>query len=251
MTLVPLTQAAVRLGIDAKTLRRWLAQAQLSLHADPQDARKKGVRAEHLHLLAKLHQRRLTPASADPSAHEEASPVPLPASVLALPEMLSALQAQIGVLQQQVATLTQLHLPPPATPLVPPEKTRQRSAKAPASTPKTRPVAKAAHKPVHVIPRVEYRGDGSYVVICPKKGLLPLEPDSPEWFDWLREQDSFRFLGNLGHFTAHHEGRVPKGAWRAHRHIRNHGYTLRLAPSHELTIAVLEQTAEALQAHLM
>ena len=45
--------------------------------------------------------------------------------------------------------------------------------------------------------------------------------------------------------------RVPKGAWRAHRHIRNHGYHLRLAPTQELTIAVLEQAAEALQAHLM
>src|SRR5207247_327917 len=42
----------------------------------------------------------------------------------------------------------------------------------------------------------------------------------------------------------------PKGAWRAHRQIRNHSYTLRLAPNQELTMAVLEQAAEALQAHL-
>jgi hypothetical protein len=53
-----------------------------------------------------------------------------------------------------------------------------------------------------------------------------------------------------GFFTAHHEWRVKKGAWRAHRHIRNHSYTLRLAVVQELTIAVLEQAAEALQAHL-
>ena len=87
-------------------------------------------------------------------------------------------------------------------------------------------------------------------MICPKQGLLPLEPDTPEWFAWLAAQSSFRFVGKLGHFTAHHEWRVPRGAWRAHRHIRNHGYTLRLAPTHDLTMAVLEHTAEALQAHL-
>lgn len=85
MTLVPLNQASLRLGIDLKTLRRWLADAGLPLHADPQDARKKGVCVEHLHLLAQHHQRHLAPASAEPSL-ESASPLPLPASVLALPE---------------------------------------------------------------------------------------------------------------------------------------------------------------------
>ena len=89
------------------------------------------------------------------------------------------------------------------------------------------------------------------MVICPKHGLLPLEPDTPEWFAWVAEQSSFRFVGRGSSFSAHHEWRVPRGAWRAHRHIRNHGYHLRLAPTQELTIAVLEQAAEALQAHLL
>ncbi len=247
MILVPLTQASLRLGIDLKTLRRWLSDAQLPLHTDPQDARKKGIGAEQLHLLAALHQRSLTSAAAEPPAHQEASPVPLPAAVLALPEMLSALQAQITALEQQVATLTLLIQRSAAIPLVQPEKPRRRSANA---APKTPPVAKAPRKPVHVIPRVEYRGDGGYVVICPKKGLLPICPDTEEWFAWVKEQDSFRFVGTMGHFSAHHEWRVPKGAWRAHRHIRNHNHILRLAPNHELTIAVLEQAAQALQAHL-
>ena len=87
-------------------------------------------------------------------------------------------------------------------------------------------------------------------MICPKHGLLSFEPDTSEWFAWVAEQDSFRFVGKAGHFSAHHEWRIPKGAWRAHRQIRNHSYTLRLAPSQELTLAVLEQAAEALQAHL-
>jgi hypothetical protein len=88
------------------------------------------------------------------------------------------------------------------------------------------------------------------VVICPKRGLLPFEPDTPEWFAWVAKQSSFRFVGKQGHFSAHHECLVPKGAWRAHRQIRNHSYTVRLAPNQELTIAVLEQAAQTLQAHL-
>jgi hypothetical protein len=88
------------------------------------------------------------------------------------------------------------------------------------------------------------------VVLCPKYGLLPLEPDTPAWFAWLAEQSSFRFVGKEGHFSAHHEWRVPHGAWRAHRHIRNQAYHLRLAPTQDLTSAVLEQAAATLQAHL-
>ena len=95
---------------------------------------------------------------------------------------------------------------------------------------------------------MEYVSQGRYVVICPKKGLLPFEPDTQEWFAWVKEQESFRFVGQRGFFSAHHEWRIPNGAWRANRKIRNHNYILRLAPNHELTIAVLEQAAEALQA---
>ena len=105
-------------------------------------------------------------------------------------------------------------------------------------------------KPTHVIPRVEYGTEGHYVVICPRRGLLPIEPDTPEWFARVAKQDSFRFVGQRDHFTAHHEWRVPKGAWRAHRHLRNHVHTRRLAPNQELTIAVLEQAAQAFQAQL-
>ena len=88
------------------------------------------------------------------------------------------------------------------------------------------------------------------MLLCPKQGVLPFEPDTPEWFAWVAKQESFRFVGILGSFTAHHEWRVPKGAWRAHRHIRNQSYTVRLAPSAALTIAVLEEAAAKLQARL-
>jgi len=256
MTFVSVAQATSRLGIDAKTLRRWLADAQLALHSHPHDGRKKGVSAEELHLLAHRHQRSLAPLPQEPPAPGADELSTLGATLLALPERLDALQTQIAALQQQVTALTRLLQQHWQEPAIPAASTQQagsasRPAKPASSAPRSRPAAKPPRKPVHVIPRVEYSHEGHYVVICPKHGLLPLEPDTPEWFAWVARQDSFRFVGKLGRLTAHHEWRVPRGAWRAHRQIRNHGYHLRLAPTQELTIAVLEQAAKALQAHLM
>ncbi len=255
MTFVSFAEGCRRLGIDVKTLHRWLADAQLPRLRHPDDGRKKGVSSEHLHQLARLHQRSLAPLPHEPPAPEAFEPPPLPAALLALPEHISALQAQIAALQQQVADLTRLreqHEQASASPAaVKPSRTAKLPKKPTPPAPRSRPVAKTPRKPVHVIPRVEYGQEGRYVVICPKHGLLPFEPDTQEWFAWVAEQDSFRFVGKWGHFTAHHEWRVPKGAWRAHRHLRNHGYSLRLAPNPDLTIAVLEQAATTLQAHLM
>ena len=254
MTFVSLAQACRRLGIDVKTLRRWLADAQLPLQSCPHDGRKKGMSDDHLQGLARLHQRSLAPLPLEPPAPTPGEPE-LSAALLALPEQLGVLQTQIAALQQQVADLTRLlqqHGSGPAISLAPTQQTR--TAKPPSKptppAPRARPTAKPPHKSAHVIPRVEYVSQGHYVVICPKQGLLPLEPDTPAWFAWVAKQSSFRFVGKGGRFSAHHEWRVPRGAWRAHRHIRNHGYSLRLAPSQELTIAVLEQAAAALQAHL-
>jgi hypothetical protein len=259
MTFVSLAQATHRLGIDVKTLHRWLCDAQLALQCHPDDGRKKGVNSEHLHLLARLHQRSLAPPPEESAAPEALASPELSAVLLAMPEHLAALQAQVSALQHQVADLTRLMQQPrpdlalPLTPTKSSGAVKQR-AKPTRSASGSRPMAsasaKTAPKPVHIIARVEYGKQGRYVVTCPKGGLLPFEPDTQEWFAWVAKQDAFRFVGKSGHFTAHHEWRVPKGAWRAHRHIRNHSYTLRLAPAHELTIAVLEQAAEALQAHL-
>jgi len=254
MTFVSVADACRHLGVDAKTLHRWLADAELSLQCHPCDGRKKGMSQEHLHVLARLHQRRLASSEEEGPAQLPCQIPALPADLLSLPEQLAAMQAQLVTLQQQVTDLTRLlqqHRPEPAIPLAPTKPPAKPTRSAPRSRPAASASAKTPPKPVHVIPRVEYGEEGHYVVICPKRGLLPFEPDTQEWFAWVAEQDSFRFVGKVGSFSAHHEWRVPKGAWRAHRHIRNHGYHLRLAPTQELTIAVLEQAAEALQAHLM
>jgi len=295
MTCVSGAEACRRLGIDAKTLRRWLADAQLPLQAHPHDGRKKGLSGEHLHALARLHQRSLAPFPQELPASLADEMPELSTALLALPERLGALQAQIAslihesfrarssgkwrwpmdgvitqgfgctsypfeqaqiaALQQQVAELPHLlqqHGSGLALSAAPTQQTRtiRRPPKPAPPASRARPAAKPPRKPAHVIPRVEYVSEGHYVVICPKQGLLPFEPDTPEWFAWVAKQSAFRFVGKGGSFSAHHEWRVPRGAWRAHRHIRNHNYILPLAPNQELTIAVLEQAAAALQAHL-
>jgi hypothetical protein len=258
MTVLSIADACRLLGIDPKTLRRWLALAHLDLQPHPADARTHGLREDHLRQLARLHQRSLLPL---PSHELEpvsptACPAPaLPVALLSLPQTLAALQAQLTALQQQVTEIShrleqgvrssaaapQAHTTQPASRTTPAAARAPRPASA-ASTP--------PRKPVHVIPRVEWDGAGHYVVMDPKHGMLSFAPDTPAWVAWLAEQSSFRFVGKGGHFSAHHEWRVPNGAWRAHRHIRNHGSSLRLAPTQELTLAVLEQAAAMLQTHL-
>jgi hypothetical protein len=207
MTFVCVTQAARHLGIDAKTLHRWLASAQLSLHPHPHDGRKHGISEQQLSLLARLHHRRESPLSADAPVVPLPRPTPpLPEALLALPQSLVALQQQIVALQQQVADLTALLRQPGPPPAPQPTTTKRPPAVPTPAVPRARSVGvKAPAKPVHVIARVEYRQDGRYVVISPKQGVLPFEPESQQWFAWVQKQESFRFVGQHGSFTAHHE----------------------------------------------
>ena len=67
MTLLPLRQGCALLGIDPKTLRHWVQQANLSVHPHPSDARIKCVTSQQLEQLAALHHRPLDePAEACP-----------------------------------------------------------------------------------------------------------------------------------------------------------------------------------------
>ena len=263
MTLIALTECCRRLAIDGKTLRRWLAQAQLPVQAHPSDARCKGLSSDHLLLLARAHHRSLAglpqelAAPACPRPPEE--PPALLAELLALLPTLTVLPAQIAALQQQLAELTALVQQPPR-PAVTLPKTQRRAARVGAPAPtrasaKSRPAASSrAKRPapsVPVLPLIEYGSQGTYVVICPKRGLLPLEPDTPEWFAKLSTLSSFRFVGKRGRFTAHREvERLPRAAWRAHRSMRSHTYNVRLGSTESLTIATLEQAAATLHAHL-
>ena len=82
MTFVSVAQATTRLGIDAKTLHCWLAEAQLPLHSHPRDGRKYGLSDEHLQVLARLHQRSLAPLPQQSPAATVGEGLELPAALL-------------------------------------------------------------------------------------------------------------------------------------------------------------------------
>src|SRR5258706_11215844 len=183
MIFLSVADACRHLGIDPKTLHRWLAHAHLSLQAHPGDARKHGLSEDHLRQLARLHQPALPLLPALPPAPLSAARPSLPAELLALPQTLNALHAQLTAFQQQVADLTHLlqpHIHPPAP--APQAKAAKQTPTPPAAAPRSRRAAAAATtpppQPFHVLPRVGGGGDGHYVVICPKLGVLTLEPDS-------------------------------------------------------------------------
>jgi hypothetical protein len=169
MTFVSVADACRRLGIDAKTLRSFLAEAQLSLHSHPHDGRKKGMSGEHLQVLARLHQRSLVPLSQEPPAPLPGEVPPLPAALLALPETLGVLQTQIAALRASVADLTRLlqqHAQEPASSTALPPQTRasKRPPKPASPAPHSRPAASVAAKPppkpAHIIPRGHTRREG-------------------------------------------------------------------------------------------
>jgi hypothetical protein len=62
MTSLTFTECCQRLSVTPKTLRQWLAQAEMSLHPHPTDARITCLTSEQLHLLATLHGRVLHPS---------------------------------------------------------------------------------------------------------------------------------------------------------------------------------------------
>jgi len=258
MTCVSLADSCRQLAIDPKTLRRWLAQAPFTLQSHAHDARRTGLTEEQLRWLAQAHHRSLPNLPQEPS---QPASVPSAEETLALPDdllevfvALRALPAQLAALQEQLADLTHQfsHLAEPAS------TTRSRAAvtsKATNSRRSSRGRTKSSQpqrpSQAQVLALVEYAGEGHYVVISPKGGLLPFEPDTPAWFAWLTTCSSFRFVGKLGRLTAHRELHNPSRAvWRAHRNIRNHTYNVRLGKTEQLSIAALEQAAAALHAHL-
>jgi DNA-binding transcriptional MerR regulator len=202
MTLLPLRQGCALLGIDAKTLRHWMQQANLSLHSHPTDARIKCVTSEHLEQLAALHHRpvdlpavlaRLHPEEASspflpdkPSSHVEPS----------LLAKLAHLETQVALLQQQVAGLAleflqertqryeqRLHtlealiqLPSQHDRSLSALSTAREQRNQPDKSLKTPRVHPAKGRPRAILPLIEYTADGTYIVICPQQGELALTP---------------------------------------------------------------------------
>jgi hypothetical protein len=257
MTCVSLADSCRHLGIDPKTLRRWLAQAPFTLQPHPLDARRTGLTQEQLRWLAQAHHRSV-PVLPQPAPVPQAEALALPTDLCEVLQILRALPAQLAALHEQLADLTHqlCQLPEPAT------TTRSRSGGTTRTAGRSRSGSRSPGRAerlrqpqrpskAQVLALVEYAGEGRYVVISPRGGLLPFEPDTPAWFAWLSTCSSFRFVGKLGRLTAHRElHNVSRAVWRAHRNIRNHTYNVHLGKTESLTIAALEQAAAALHAHL-
>ena len=74
-----------------------------------------------------------------------------------------------------------------------------------------------------------------------------LVPDSPDWFLWLARLGSFHFQGRSGHFTARQERKQRGNAyWYAYRKAHKQRLKRYLGTTDKLTLAALEQTADAL-----
>jgi len=244
------------LGIDPKTLRRWLVCAPFTGQPHPHDARRHGLTEEQLRWLAAAHHRSLPVLPQEPpQPAPSAEPLALPDDLLEVFVALRALPAQLAALQAQLADLIHQFSPLAESAST----TRSRAgvtSKATNSRRRSRGRAERRSQPqrpssAQVLALVEYAGEGHYVVISPRGGLLPFEPESPSWFAWLTTCSSFRFVGKMGRLTAHRElHNVSRAVWRAHRNIRNHTYNVHLGKTECLTIAALEQAAAALHAHL-
>ncbi len=268
MTLLPLKQGTALLGIDAKTLRHWMQQANLSLHPHPTDARIKCVTQAQLAHLATLHHRPFDKPA-------EASPSLLPETLFpqAEPDVLfklTRLETHVALLQQQVTALALellqeragrnvQRLPAPEAGISPPSMQNRTTSglatahehKSQSHTPLTPPrIHPMKGRPRPILPLIEYTADGTYIVICPELGELALIPDSPEWFAWLETISSLRFLGQQGRWSAYRDKRRPSHGWFAYRRMNGHQYVHALGSSHELTIARFEQMAATFQSYI-
>jgi hypothetical protein len=240
-------------AIDPKTLRQWLAQAQMSLQTHPKDARIKCLSDEHVHLLARLHGIQL---ASDVAPVPSSEPEQTPDADLRL--RLTHLEAQVATLQTHLTDLTLQLLRERE------QRTEQRllaleteRACADASPAVPRQpvlpvlVCHPTEKRNPLIPLIEYGAKGRYVLISPEEGELPITPDSPEWFAWLASLSSFRFIGQSGRFSARRGyNRGPKRCWYAQRGIHQKNYSKYIGVSEHITTERLEQIAASFQAYL-
>jgi hypothetical protein len=265
MTRFSFIESCQLLAIDPKTLRQWLAQAQISLHPHPKDARIKCLTGEQVQVLARMHSRvlaepieGLVPASASARSKEFPDGMDIPGADLWA--RLAQLEAQVTTLQAQLTDLAlqllkareqrteqrllalEAQLSRAAEPLPPSSACALSSEQALPSV-----ARRSSRKRTRLIPLIEYGAGGQYVLICPKEGERHMLPDSPEWFAWLETFNSFRFIGQQGRLSTY---RNPgRSCWMAYRRIHGHRYEYALGHTERLTMDRLEQMAATLQSH--
>ena len=282
MTLVPLTQCCLSLGVDPKTLRLWLQAAQLACCLHPEDARKKCLTLAQLQQVAALHGRPLPSAVAQTVASPACLAVSEQDSVASSPQPNEAeVRQQLHLLQQQVSTLqaqvTELALllaragvaygghpstfptvlpvatglagtpaGPTASDVAPARITGEIPGAVPVEAARTRARSRA-------LPLIQVRVDGSVVVIAPNEGVLSLVPDSQEWFAWLSSLTAFSFESQEGRFSATRKFRQGQRvqSWNVHSSLHGRSCTLYLGLTPTLTLARLQAMALAVHTRLI
>jgi hypothetical protein len=273
MTSLSFIECCHLLAIDPKTLRQWLAQTNMSLHAHPTDARIKCLTSEQVYVLANLHDRVLQTsvpsAFARPNPDEAESRKRFPAAAdVDLQARLAQMEAQIATLQAQLTDLTLQLLRERE------QRTEQRlltleaerpfaadhplvpcSGAAPSVPCQPAMPAMLCHPTEsrnRLIPLIEYGARDRYVLISPEEGELAIAPDSPEWFAWLASLSSFRFVGQQGRFSARRGyNQRPNRCWYAQRGIHQKNYSKYIGVSEHITAARLEQVAAHFQSYLI
>lgn len=263
MTSLSFIECCHLLTVDPKTLRQWLTQAQIPLHAHPTDARIKCLTGEQVFVLANLHDRVLQtgePATFASPSLDEAESQKLPADA-DLRARLAQMEAQMATLQTQFTDLTlqllrereqhteqrllalEAQFPRVKEPLPSSDRRSVPGEQATKGVP-----CRSPRKQTHLIPLIEYGASGQYVLICSEEGERHITPDSPEWFAWLATLNSFRFLGQQGRLSASRGRERP--CWMAYRRIHGQCYSYGLGNTKRLTIAHLEHMAATLQSHV-
>jgi hypothetical protein len=272
MTSLSLAKCCRLLTIDYKTLRRWLAQAQIAWHTDPTNAKIKCLEVEQVETLARLHGRVLKPEASASAVSPRPSGAQSQGLSTALPDTdlrarLAQMEEQMATLQAQLTDLTlqllrereqraEQRLLALETQLI---STGDHALALPfGSTPRgpDRPemppfACHPTEKRALLIPLIEYGARGRYVLISPEEGELPITPDSPEWFAWLAALSSFRFVGQSGRFSARRGyNRRPNRSWYAQRGIHQKNYSKYIGVSEHITTERLEQIAAYFQSYM-
>lgn len=267
MTSLSFIECCHLFTIDPKTLRQWLAQAHMPLHAHPTDARLKCLTSEQVHVLANLHDRVLqalepAPASANTKPEDAESRNAVPDADLRA--RLERMEAQVATLQTQLTDLAlqllqerqqrtqQLLLAQQAQfPLTREHEFASSTLSVPCQPAMPPLVCHPTEKRSRLIPLIEYGARGHYVLICPEEGELHITPDSPEWFAWLASLSSFRFVGQAGHFSARRGyNQRPNRGWYAQRGIHQKNYSKYIGVSEHITTDRLEQIAAHFQSYM-
>lgn len=252
MTSLAFMECCQRLSVDPKTLRQWLAQAEMSAHPHPKDARTTCLTLEQLQLLAALHGRVLHPAGmplvSTGAPPDGASNADLLARLVQVETQVATLQTQLTDLALQLLKARE-------------QRTEQRLQAFEAQIPTINdsPVVvcepfrsvvarQASRKEKHLIPLIEYGADDRYVMMSPTNGELEITPDTSEWVAWLATLSSFRFIGKLGRFSTYRQ--AGRTYWTAYRRIHGQRYDYTLGRTEYVTIERLEHMAQTLQTHV-